>query len=99
MISSTLPQDVGIEGIVLYEGENMFMMITTKNQVKRVPKRGHTFRVLGIKRSMFYWVVKYRIDYIVWRVSGYTFGIPARKTMDSFICFSKTHLQMFVILS
>lgn len=50
VISSTMPQDVGLEGIVLYEGENSFIIITKEDRIKRINKRGHVFSILGISR-------------------------------------------------
>lgn len=43
---------MGIEGIVLYEGENSFILITKNNCVKQVYKKGHLFSILGIDRMI-----------------------------------------------
>ena len=41
-----MPQDVGIEGIVLLEGKDVFYMITCQNCVKKVVKNGRVFEVM-----------------------------------------------------
>ena len=43
-----MPQDVGIEGIVLLEGKDMFYIITCQNCVKKVIKNGRIFEVMGV---------------------------------------------------
>lgn len=46
-----MPQDVGIEGIVLLEGKDVFYMITCQNCVKKVVKNGRVFEVMGVSEG------------------------------------------------
>lgn len=43
-----MPQDVGVQGIVLLEGENILYMISHQNYVKKVVKKGRIFEVVGV---------------------------------------------------
>ena len=52
VIRSNLPEDMGVEGIVLLESKNQFVLVTTKNKVRKVTKANHVFQVIGVE-SMF----------------------------------------------
>ena len=48
VVRSSMPQDVGIEGIVLLETRNQFVLVTKKDRLRRVNKKGHLFQLLGV---------------------------------------------------
>ena len=49
VVSSKIPFDVGMEGIVLLELENVFMLLLRDNRVRRVVKKGHVFAIVGVE--------------------------------------------------
>ena len=49
VIRSNLPEDMGVEGIVLLESKNQFVLVTTKNRVRKVTKSNHVFQVIGVE--------------------------------------------------
>ena len=50
---SSLPEDIGLEGIVLLETKNQFTIITKKNCIRKVNKKDHVFQILGISSRFF----------------------------------------------
>ena len=55
VIRSTLPEDMGVEGIILLESRNQFVLVTTKNKVRKVAKPNHVFQVMGVEsRSILF---------------------------------------------
>ena len=51
---SSLPEDIGLEGIVLLESKNQFTVITKRNCIRKINKKDHVFQVLGVS-SRFLW--------------------------------------------
>ena len=49
VVSSKIPFDVGMEGIVLLELGNVFVMLLRDNRVRRVVKKGHVFAIVGLE--------------------------------------------------
>ena len=49
VVSSKIPFDVGMEGIVLLELENVFVLLLRDNRVRRVVKKGHVFAIVGLE--------------------------------------------------
>ena len=49
MVRSSMPQDIGAEGIVLLETRNQFVVVTKQNRLRKVNKRGHLFQLLGVE--------------------------------------------------
>ena len=49
VVSSKIPFDVGMEGIVLLELENVFVLLLRDNRVRRVVKKGHVFVIVGLE--------------------------------------------------
>ena len=48
VLRAKMPQDVGLQGIVLHEGGNSYHVLTKSNSVKRINKRGHVFELMGL---------------------------------------------------
>ena len=67
-----MPQDVGVEGIVLVEGENSFTIITPNNTIKRINKKGHAFQIQNIDSIESKFILSCRKDYTVWRLFKFT---------------------------
>ena len=49
VVSSKILFDVGMEGIVLLELENVFVLLLRDNRVRRVVKKGHVFAIVGLE--------------------------------------------------
>ena len=49
VFSSKITFDVGMEGIVLLELENVFVLLLRDNRVRRVVKKGHVFAIVGLE--------------------------------------------------
>ena len=49
VVRSSMPQDIGAEGIVLLETRNQFVVVTKQNRLRKVNKRGHLFQLLGVE--------------------------------------------------
>ena len=49
VVRSSMPQDIGSEGIVLLETRNQFVLVTKQNRLRKVNKRGHLFQLLGVE--------------------------------------------------
>lgn len=49
VVRSCMPQDIGIEGIVVLETRNQFVLVTKKDRLKKVNKKGHLFQLLGVE--------------------------------------------------
>ena len=49
VVRSSMPQDIGAEGIVLLETRNQFVLVTKQNRLRKVNKRGHLFQLLGVE--------------------------------------------------
>ena len=55
VIRSNSPEDMGVEGIILLESKNQFVLVTTKNKVRKVAKPNHVFQVMGVEsRSILF---------------------------------------------
>ena len=49
VVSSKIPFDIGMEGIVLLELENVLVLLLRYNRVRRVVKKGHVFAIAGLE--------------------------------------------------
>ena len=53
VIRSNIPEDMGVEGIVLLESKNQFVLVTPQNNVRKVNKIKHVFQVIGVESKIY----------------------------------------------
>ena len=51
VVRSSMPQDVGVQGIVLLEGRDVLYIITDQNAVNKIVKNGRVFEVVGLSKE------------------------------------------------
>ena len=75
VIRSSLPEDIGLEGIVLLETKNQFTIITKKNCIRKINKRDHVFQVLGVSSRIIGIKLIDRTRFVIGFFLMFTFGL------------------------
>ena len=47
-MSSSIPSDVCVEGMVVLETEGLFVLLLREGRMRRVLKKGHVFEMVGL---------------------------------------------------
>ena len=48
VISSSIPSDVYVEGMVILETENLFVLLLREGRMRKMTKKGHVFEIVGL---------------------------------------------------